>query len=194
MHASYDDINTLLRDYEIGKLTYNDIRIHLWTGQDRSVYQKGADGRNHLAKSMYRHGIMTDIGDIRADVWYELAKMLINREYDGWLTDALEEWYTYLSHKYNHNVSKKEVWNDSMSGTISRIYDRESWVYYIPFNRKYRPHVLNGKTFLTTLSSCCNKPGQIPREVNHFSGRYYCPHCGRWSEAKILGEGPLDEQ
>lgn len=84
------------------------------------------------------------------------------------------------------------AYENAVKALISRRYLEEGWVDFIPFNHRYQRRLLNDRTFLTILPSCCNKAGQISKK-NRYMEKYYCPHCGRFSDAEILGSGPFDE-
>lgn len=51
------------------ELTFEDLRIHYYTG--RSYFISG-EGRNKVFG--YRHGVMTNIGDLSENEWARLAK------------------------------------------------------------------------------------------------------------------------
>ena len=55
-------------------LTFADLRIHCYTGQSCLI---SGEGRNKVFG--YRHGVMTDIGDLTEDEWARLAKRLIEQ-------------------------------------------------------------------------------------------------------------------
>ena len=47
---------------------------------------------------------------------------------------------------------------------ISRIFDNPRWVNFIPFNREYRPEVLEHASLVTVINECCGKPGEVTQE------------------------------
>lgn len=197
MTKNYDKLEELLCAHPLETLDYGMIRFQYGTQRNNSIYEKGAGGRMYLKQFRYRTGVMTPIGDILHQVWYELAIVLINRNYDGWLLDALVDWYVtygpqrYLA-KHTQNMKKDEAHRSAIEGCVRRIYDNEDWVDYIPFNWMYRPRLVEGKPFLIILPECCNRKGQISEQIGHFNDRCYCPHCGRWMPAEIIGEGQFD--
>lgn len=55
-------------------LTFADLRVHYYTGRS---YLISGEGRNKVFG--YRHGVMTDIGDLPEAEWTRLAKRLIRQ-------------------------------------------------------------------------------------------------------------------
>ncbi|MFR6041929.1 MAG: hypothetical protein ACLUHL_11220 [Dysosmobacter welbionis] len=74
------------------------------------------------------------------------------------------------------------------------LQDWPEWVDYIPFNRKYRPQVLEQAHIVTVFNACCGKPGEVTQEQidRAWRGQIACPCCGRWSLFSIcLPDGTL---
>lgn len=173
---------------DTANLTYEDLRIIYGThGEDRSVYEITGDEKR-LIKFDYRKGFLTPIGDVDRDVWYTLAETLINRDFDGWITDSLQEWY----HEYHPSCKGKEEQISrgfALKAHIHREYDREGWIYYIPWNRRYRSGALAGRLFPTVIAPCCNVAGEITNALMRMERREiygYCPHCFQFSSLTIL--------
>ena len=55
-------------------LTFADLRVHYYTGRS---YLISGEGRDKVFG--YRHGVMTDIGDLPEAEWTRLAKQLIRQ-------------------------------------------------------------------------------------------------------------------
>lgn len=174
------------------KLTYEDLRIIYAThGEDRSVYDK-TDGVRSLVKFDYRKGFLTPVGDIEQNKWYELAEKLITLNYEGWITDSLQEWFQ-LHHPSCKGKDEKTARYFALKSHIHRDFDRERWIYYIPWNRKYRSEVLAGRLFPTVLAPCCNVPGettiaQLQLHIENREIRGYCPHCFQSSSLTIVND------
>ena len=171
----------------LDKLRYEDIRIVYAThGEERSVYQEQEDGGRRLIKFDYRKGYLTPIGDIDRDLWQQIAETLIMRNYEGWITDSLQEWYA--SHPPNDSGADMS-WFFALKAHIHREFDRPGWIYYIPWNRLYRPAELQGKLFPTVVAPCCGVAGETTAELLRMEHREvsgYCPHCFRRTTLRIL--------
>ena len=74
-------------------LTFSDLRIHYYTGQS---YLISGEGRNKVFG--YRHGVMTDIGDLTEDERARLAKRLIEQAGEQELYQQLLVWEKEHSH------------------------------------------------------------------------------------------------
>lgn len=77
-------------------LTFADLRVHYYTGRS---YLISGEGRDKVFG--YRHGVMTDIGDLPEAEWTRLAKQLIRQSGE-------QELYQQLSHgKENKAIGNK---------------------------------------------------------------------------------------
>lgn len=68
-------------------LTFEDIRIHFFTGQAILV---SGEGRNKTYR--YRNGVATNVGDIQADEWGHIVRQLIVRYGEQELFHQLVDW------------------------------------------------------------------------------------------------------
>lgn len=179
-----DNIIDSLDSINVGELCYEDIKIVYAThGEDRSVYEE-TEGKKRIVKFDYRKGYLTPIGDIDREVWQQIAEKLIVRNYEGWITDNLQEWY--IAHTTNHS-GEDISWQLALKAHIHREFDRPGWIYYIAWNRLYRPGELAGKLFPTVVAACCEKPGETTAELLRMERRElygYCPHC--FSRTKLI--------
>ncbi len=173
----------------LDRLRYEDIRIVYAThGEDRSVYVEEENGRRRLVKFDYRKGYLTPIGDIDRDVWNQIAEALIMRSYEGWITDSLQEWY--LAHPPSESGVDMS-WNFALKSHIHRDFNRPGWLYYIAWNRLYRPAALQGKLFPTVVAPCCGVAGETTTELLRMEHREvtgYCPHCFRRTTLRIISD------
>ena len=148
-----------------------------------------SSGSGRYKTHTYRRGVMTDLGDIRADVWYQLVEYFARFYGEEPLVAALLEWS--MAHNYGKETAAK-LRQHALQDYSLRLFDNPRWVYYIPFNQIYRPDVLRRAHIVTILPACCGKPGLVTRE--QIDGAYQrsvaCPHCGRWSTFSIVEASP----
>lgn len=116
-----------------------------------------------------------------------MAGHIARRDGEEWLVDALTQW------NKEHNYMKQgpsELRKDALHSYSHRLYDNHRWVYFISFNRRFRPEVLESVGIVTIVTDCCKAPGQVTQE--QIDGAYLrqlsCPHCGRWSTFSIPSE------
>lgn len=74
-------------------LTFADLRVHYYTGRS---YLISGEGRDKVFG--YRHGVMTDIGDLPEAEWTRLAKQLIRQSGEQELYQQLFAWEREQSH------------------------------------------------------------------------------------------------
>ena len=119
-------------------VTFEQLR-HMY-GTGRSFTERNSQGDK---KTHYRHGVMTEIGDIEVSVWMRVMEYIIKREDETGLYKNLCEWLkeTYVGwFKTNTELTRYALELHSI-----RIFDRKEWVCYIAFNQKYRPEILSGE-------------------------------------------------
>ena len=186
--GSIDRLINSLEAVNVDKLRYEDIKIVFAThGEDRSVYEEH-EGKRRLVKFDYRKGFLTPIGDIDRDVWTQIAETLIMRSFEGWITDSLHEWY--IAHPTS-SIGGDISWHLALKSHIHRDFDRPGWLYYIAWNRMYRPAELDGKLFPTVSAPCCDIPGETTVERLRMERRElygYCPYCFTRSKLKLISD------
>lgn len=138
-------------------------------------------------------GVQTSLGEIEKGVWYQAAEALIQKAGEQKLLEALTDWES------RHNYAKdsaRTVRHKALQLHISRIFDNPRWVNFIPFNREYRPEVLEHASLVTVINECCGKPGEVTQEQidGACTGTVACPHCGRWSSFSIVEPKQAEEQ
>jgi hypothetical protein len=82
-------------------------------------------------------------------------------------------------------------WLLALKAHIHRDYDRPDWIYYIPWNRLYRPAALDGKLFPTVAAPCCDLPGETTTELLRMERRElygYCPHCFKRARLTLISD------
>ena len=159
------------------ELTFEDLRIHYYTGQS---YLISGEGRNKVFG--YRHGVMTNIGDLTENEWARLSKQLIEQSGEQELHQQLLTWEKEHSH-WKRKELRFEL--DVLSMHIARLPDNPAWRDYIPFNRKYRPKVLCNTEILWVKCTGCGKLYEMTRkQLGNIRSRnddeLYCQKCGGW--------------
>lgn len=91
-------------------------------------------------------GVKTDLGEIEEKAWCQIAEALINRKGESALLKSLIEWET--NHNYAH-ASKEVVRKEALQLHVARLFDNPLWVHFVPFNRQYRPEVLETAHLVT---------------------------------------------
>ena len=158
-------------------LTFADLRVHYYTGRSSLI---SGEGRNKVFG--YRHGVMTDIGDLPEAEWTRLAKQLIRQSGEQELYQQLFAWEREQSH-WEQSPSQFEL--DVLSLHMARLPDNPAWCDFIPFNRKYRPEVLCNAEILWLKCSGCGKlhertGTQFKNIRDRSNGKLYCRKCGDW--------------
>lgn len=166
---------------DLDAVTLSDIR---WQYGTFRPYSTGS-GRDK--KHFSRSGVATSIGDLQEDLWYQVAEHIAKRDGEEWLVEALAQWNK--AHNYCKD-SPTELRRDALQSYSCRIFDDPQWVRYVPFNRQYRPEVLETARLVTVECDCCKRPGEVTQEQidGADQGQISCPHCGCWSIFRVLSE------
>ena len=174
---------------DLSSVTLANLRWQYGTGIANS---KGS-GRNKTYS--YRCGVMTELGDIKEEIWYQVASHIAKRDQEEEFVEALFTWHK--EHNYL-DQSPTQLRCEALHSYASRIWEQPRWVDYIPFNRRFSPQVLLHANIVTVVSACCGKPGEATQEqIDHAcGGQISCPYCGRWSSFTVHSGGevlPWDE-
>ena len=110
-------------------------KVSLKYGTGRSNTFSTPNGK----KVAYRHGVMTEIGDIEVSVWMQIVEYLIRKAKENELYNNLLEWVTDKI-KWSKNEAERKKY--ALELHAARIFDKPEWVDYIAFNKKYRPELL----------------------------------------------------
>lgn len=159
-------------------VTFEALRVHYYTG------------RSYLIRSEYRHkvyglrqGMMTDLGDLDPDEWKRLAQQLIQDSGEEQLQANLMQW---TSQHTPWLRKKQEFEQHVLELHMERVFDNPLWVDYVPFNRQYRPEVLETTRLVWILTECCQTPAQVTLErfevAKSRDNTLSCPFCGRLSQ------------
>lgn len=90
-----------LSDIDIPPLDFDDISYRYGT----CVSCSSGIGREKKRSS--RMGVQTEIGDIREDLWYQLAEQVIGMHGETWLLEALETWCKEMEHLTKRSAIQK---------------------------------------------------------------------------------------
>lgn len=95
---------------------------------------------------------------------------------------------------YAH-ASKEVVRKEALQLHVARLFDNPLWVHFVPFNRQYRPEVLETAHLVTVVNECCNTPGEVTQEQvdQSANGMIACPCCGRWSPFHCVEQAENEE-
>lgn len=123
---NHDVVNSINQIPNRDTLTHEDLRVFYGTGQSIHV-----SGTGRYKEYDYRVGVQTKIGDIKIDVWCQLAKELIKRSGEDHLYQRLFNWEK--EHNYCHRT-KRELEIHVLELYCMRIFDRPNWVDYEAFS------------------------------------------------------------
>ena len=137
MYKNYNKIVRIdtIEGIDLDTVTLPDICWKYGTGVAIST----GDKRVGTYKSDYRCGVMTDIGDIRRDIWRRVAEHIARRDGQEWLVKALVEWED--AHGYDQ-LSQEDIYYSALFLYSHESFDDPQWYGFIPFNRKYRADAL----------------------------------------------------
>lgn len=149
------------------------------------TFQPFSTGSGRDKKHFSRSGVQTPIGDIKLSLWNEVMEYIAIREEEVWLVDALTKLYTERNYS---KVKPAELRQEALESYSRRIFDEPQWVYFLEFNRRFRPEVLEATEMAYVICECCKKPGEIPQKqiVHAYQEKVCCPHCGRSSRYFIV--------
>ena len=133
---NHDVINSINQIPNRDTLTHEDLRVFYGTGQSIHV-----SGTGRYKEYDYRVGVQTKIGDIKIDVWCQLAKELIERSGKEHLYQRLFNWEK--EHNYCHRT-KRELEIHVLELYCMRIFDHPNWVDYEAFS-EFEQQVDDGK-------------------------------------------------
>ena len=143
-----------------------------------------SDGFGRQKKRSLRKGVQTQIGDIREDLWYQLAEQVIGLHGETWLLEALEVWCREEMHypRYGFDLHKEALELHS-----HQIFDSEGWIDYITFNRRFRPEVVEGRRFPRIRVGCCDREiSEATEEMLERRDVAPCPKCGAFRSYEVI--------
>lgn len=162
-------------------ITFDNIRPMFRTG--RSIWVSGT-GRDK--KFSYRNGVMTPSGDIEESEWQSLAHELITKHGEDELYGQLYEWLKE-STPWLHTQAEVQAYTLEMH--VGRFFDNPQWADFIPFNRKYRPEVLETADLIEIRYPCCGAVHEVTRAQylsQYFGGQKYCQACEEWIVPELM--------
>lgn len=131
----------------IEELKFSDLRVRFGTGRAFLISGSGRD-----KKYGYRHGMMTDLGDLELSEWKRLINALIEYHGEQELQQQLRTWAKAECPWLHGNDEIEEY---ALKLHAARIFDDPSWVDYIPFNQEYRPDILDTADLVRIQTACC---------------------------------------
>ena len=173
----------MTKEYDPSELTFEQLRVRHWSGKDT------VSGVGRYKSHTYHHYAVTALGEIELAQWRKLAKELIARNNEQDLQANLLEW------EREHNYTRMQptaLELESLDLHVSRIFDNPLWVYFVPFNQRYRPEVIEEAHLVWVKNVCCDEPGQTTQEQvdaarEHDGSKIIaCPCCGRWSAFEVI--------
>ena len=177
-----------LREIDFSKLEFEDLQ---W---QYGVFQSTSTGSGRDKKYSSWSGVKTRIGEIEESVWYQAAEKLIREKGEQELLGYLTQW---CSERNFLKESADRIRKRALQLHVDRIFDNPRWVDFVPFNRRYRPEVLQTTHLVTVVNECCQEPGVVTQEQIDaaFEGTIACPCCGKWSHFDIVDSSPgISEQ
>ena len=166
----------------MSELTFENLRVHFGTGRAYTISGKGRD-----RVMGYRIGKQCNLGDIEVSEWMKMVRALITEKGEQELHQQL------LTHMKEHNYAKStkaELEEEVLELHASRIFDNPLWVDFIPFNKRFRPEVLETVKLISVMPECCKKAGFLTdaryRERDPYCDENFCPHCGRWTKISLV--------
>lgn len=168
-------------EIDLDTVTVSDICWHYGTGISTAAGSKRAG----TYKPGYRRGVMTNLGDIRRDIWRQGVEHIIQRDNEGWLVDALLAWEK--AHNYA-GTPQEELYDNALALYSGRRFDDPRWPDFFPFNWQYRPDVRKEVRSVAVIMNCCGKQCDIPQEqVDHaYKKQIFCPQCGCFNTFSLV--------
>lgn len=158
----------------IANLSFSDLKIRYFTGRSILISDTG-----HGKRYQYRNGCMTALGDLEISEWREMITELIAYRSEQELQKQLYEWcaeHTPWLH------GKSEITDYALECHAARLFDDPLWADYIPFNRKYRPNVLDSTELIWAKTACCGTTQQftVPQYQKICGQNFFCRTCNEW--------------
>ena len=156
-------------------LNFSDLKIQHFTG--RSILISGT-GRNK--QYQYRNGCMTALGDLEISEWREMIIELIAYRNEQELQKQLYEWcaeHTPWLHE------KSEITDYALECHAARLFDDPLWADFIPFNRKYRPNILDTAELIWAKTACCGDVQELTVAQYQMicDPGFFCRACNEWT-------------
>lgn len=159
----------------IANLSFSDLKVRYFTGRSILISDTGQGKRYQ-----YRNGCMTALGDLEISEWREMITELIAYRSEQELQKQLYEWcaeHTPWLH------GKSEITDYTLECHAARLFDDLLWADYIPFNRKYRPNVLDSAELIWAKTACCGTTQQftVPQYQKICGQNFFCRTCNEWT-------------
>ena len=167
------------------KLTFDDLAQQYDHLESRTQMENGRKVTRFIS---YVH---TCQGNVERSQWQSMVRELIREAGEEELFQQLLEW---TRERIPWFKTEKELENYALELHASRIFDKEEWVDFVPFNRKYRPDRLASAGLVPVVADCCGKKFITTlAQLQNVTGKVRCPYCGRFSNYKMKGTEDKDE-
>ena len=161
------------------KLTFDDLAQQYDHLESRTQMENGRRVTRFIS---YVH---TRRGNVERSQWQSMVRELIREAGEEELFQQLLEW---TGERTLWLKTEKERENYALELHASRIFDKEEWVDFVPFNRKYRPGRLTSAGLVPVEADCCGKEFITTfAQIQNGIGTVCCPYCGRFSNYKMKG-------
>ena len=167
------------------KLTFDDLAHQYEHLESRTQMENGRKVTRFIS---YVH---TRQGNVERSQWQSMVRELIREAGEEELFQQLLEW---TRERIPWFKTEKESENYALELHALRLFDKEEWVEFVPFNRKYRPDRLTSAGLVPVEADCCGKEfittlAQIQNGIDTVR----CPYCGRFSNFIKKGNEDKDE-
>ena len=165
-----------LQDIDLETVPAQALAQKVVSGQPRAM------GTGHDKKKVYRHGAVTELGDIELSIWIRAAEYVVHRE--GW--DEELQHMTACFEAANLATSIQSSHSMALDAVLSGLFRDPKWVFFIEYNRQYHPELLETAHIVTLVTDCCGYPVKFTAEqAARTIVRTHCPACGEWSPCSL---------
>lgn len=110
--------------------SFEDLRVHFFTGRAFLLSGTGRD-----KKYTYRHGVMTNLGNLELSEWRRLVHAAIEQSNEQALHSQLLRW---VKERCPFQHTKEEIETYALELHADRLFDNPKWAAYEEFNQQYR--------------------------------------------------------
>ncbi len=160
----------------IANLSFSDLKVRYFTGRSILISDTGQGKRYQ-----YRSGCMTALGDLEISEWREMIIELIAYRNEQELQKQIYEWcaeHTLWLHE------KSKITDYALECHAARLFDDPLWADFIPFNRKYRPSILDTAELIWAKTACCGDVQEftVAQYQMICDPGFFCRACNEWAK------------